>query len=400
MVMGALKMISQEVLSYKDELISLRRDFHMYPEVGLELYRTSQKVAEYLESIGLEVKRNVAKTGVVGLLKGAKPGKTIMLRADMDALTLQELNDVPYKSKIDGVMHACGHDGHTAMLLVAAKILKSHQSELNGNVKFVFQPSEEKFPPGGALPMIEEGVLKNPDVDYAFGLHLWTQLECGKIGIRSGALMAAADEFQITLKGQGGHGAQPHYCKDPVVAAAELVMALQTIVSRKVDPLESVVVTVGKVQAGSAFNIIPQTAILQGTVRTLSESSRSLVKESIERITRGVCLAHQMDFDIDYKDGTAVLVNDEKLTEQVRKIAESVFGKENVVEVPPTMGGEDMSFFLKEVPGVFYFIGASNSQKGLNRFHHSPYFDIDEDSLLVGTQMHVSLVLSMLTEEK
>ncbi|GAB4315310.1 M20 metallopeptidase family protein [Pseudothermotoga elfii] len=389
-------MISQEVLSYKDELIQLRRDFHMYPEVGFELHRTSQKVAEYLESVGLEVKRNVAQTGVVALLKGAKPGKTIMLRADMDALTLQELNNVPYKSKIDGVMHACGHDGHTAMLLVAAKILKAHQSELSGNVKFVFQPSEEKFPPGGALPMIEEGVLKNPDVDYAFGVHLWSQLDCGKIGIRSGALMAAADEFQIILKGKGGHGAQPHYCKDPVIAAAELVMALQTIVSRKIDPFESVVVTVGKVQAGSAFNIIPETAILQGTVRTLSENSRNLVKESIKRITQGVCMAHELDFEIDHKDGTAVLVNDEKLTDYVRKIAEGIFGKENVVEVPPTMGGEDMSFFLKEVPGVFYFIGASNSQKGLERSHHSPYFDIDEDSLLVGTQMHVSLVLSML----
>lgn len=392
-------MIEPDVLGLKDELVQLRRTFHMYPEIEFELHRTSKLVADYLESIGLEVKRNIARTGVVALLKGNKPGKTLMLRADMDALPLQELNDVPYKSKIDGAMHSCGHDGHTAMLLVAAKVLASRKDRIAGNIKFVFQPSEERFPPGGAIPMIEEGVLENPKVDMAFGIHLWNALPVGTVGLRAGPLLAAADEFKIILKGKGGHGAYPHACRDPIVAASELVLALQTVVSRSVDPLESAVVTVGKLQSGTAFNIIPETAILEGTVRTLNEQIRGVVKKRMERIIRGVCEAHEIDFELDYKDGTAVLINDAELTKMVRKVAEEVVGKENVVEVPPSMGGEDMSFFLQKVPGVFYLVGSANPAKGLDKPHHSPYFDIDEDALLIGTQMHVSLVMKILGEE-
>ncbi|MCS7174652.1 M20 metallopeptidase family protein [Pseudothermotoga sp.] len=392
-------MIEPDVLGLKDELVQLRRTFHMYPEIEFELHRTSKLVADYLESIGLEVKRNIARTGVVALLKGNKPGKTLMLRADMDALPLQELNDVPYKSKIDGAMHSCGHDGHTAMLLVAAKVLASRKDRIAGNIKFVFQPSEERFPPGGAIPMIEEGVLENPKVDMAFGIHLWNALPVGTVGLRAGPLLAAADEFKIILKGKGGHGAYPHACRDPIVAASELVLAFQTVVSRSVDPLESAVVTVGKLQSGTAFNIIPETAILEGTVRTLNEQIRGVVKKRMERIIRGVCEAHEIDFELDYKDGTAVLINDAELTKMVRKVAEEVVGKENVVEVPPSMGGEDMSFFLQKVPGVFYLVGSANPAKGLDKPHHSPYFDIDEDALLIGTQMHVSLVMKISGED-
>uniref|UniRef100_A0A832IDR8 Amidohydrolase n=1 Tax=Pseudothermotoga hypogea TaxID=57487 RepID=A0A832IDR8_9THEM len=391
-------MIEPEVLKLKDEVVQLRRTFHMYPEIEFDLHRTSQIVADYLESLGLEVKRNVAKTGVVGLLKGAKPGKTIMLRADMDALPLQELNDVPYKSKIDGAMHACGHDGHTAMLLVAAKVLASRRNELCGNVKFVFQPSEERFPPGGALPMIEEGVLENPKVDFAFGIHLWNALPVGTVGVRAGALLAAADEFRIVLKGKGGHGAYPHVCKDPVVTASELVLAMQTLVSRSVDPLESAVVTVGKIHAGTAFNIIPETTTLEGTVRTLNEQVRDTIKHRMKQMVRGICDAYGMDFELDYKDGTAVLINDPELTKLVRKVAEEVVGKDKVIEVPPSMGGEDMSFFLQRVPGVFYLVGSANPEKGLDKPHHSPYYDFDEDALIVGVQMHVSLVTKLLKE--
>ncbi|MGB9789726.1 MAG: M20 metallopeptidase family protein [Thermotoga caldifontis] len=391
-------MIEPEVLNLKDEVVELRRTFHMYPEIEFDLHRTSQIVADYLESLGLEVKRNVAKTGVVALLRGAKPGKTIMLRADMDALPLQELNDVPYRSKIDGAMHACGHDGHTAMLLVAAKVLSRRRKQLCGNVKFVFQPSEERFPPGGALPMIEEGVLEDPKVDMAFGIHLWNALPVGTVGVRAGALLAAADEFRIVLKGKGGHGAYPHVCKDPVVTASELVLALQTLVSRNVDPLESAVVTVGKIQAGTAFNIIPETAVLEGTVRTLNERVRETIKQRMRQLVAGICTAYQMDFELDYKDGTAVLMNDPELTELVRRVAERVVGKDRVVEVPPSMGGEDMSFFLQKVPGVFYLVGSANAEKGLDKPHHSPYYDIDEDALLVGVQMHVSLVTALLGE--
>lgn len=391
-------MIEPEVLRLKDELIQLRRTFHMYPEIEFELHRTSKLVAEYLESLGLEVKRNIAKTGVVALLKGDKPGKTIMLRADMDALPLQELNDVPYRSKIDGAMHSCGHDGHTAMLLVAAKILTGRKNRIAGNIKFVFQPSEERFPPGGAIPMIEEGVLENPGVDMAFGIHLWNALPVGTVGLRAGPLLAAADEFRIVLKGKGGHGAYPHVCKDPIVAASELVLALQTVVSRNIDPLENAVVTVGKFQAGTAFNIIPETVTLEGTVRTLSEQVRSRVKQRMKQIIKGICEAHEMDFELDYKDGTAVLINDPELTKIVKGVAEGVVGKENVVEVPPSMGGEDMAFFLQKVPGVFYLVGSANPAKGLDKPHHSPYFDIDEDALLVGVQMHVNLVMKILGE--
>lgn len=391
-------MIEPEVLQLKDELIQLRRTLHMYPEIEFELHRTSKLVAEYLESIGLEVKRNIAKTGVVALLKGDKPGKTVMLRADMDALPLQELNDVPYRSKIDGVMHSCGHDGHTAMLLVAAKILASKKNRIAGNVKFVFQPSEERFPPGGAIPMIEEGVLDNPRVDMAFGIHLWNALPTGTVGLRAGPLLAAADEFRLVLKGKGGHGAYPHVCKDPIVAASELILALQTVVSRSIDPLENAVVTVGKFQAGTAFNIIPETATLEGTVRTLSEQVRNRVKQRMKQIIKGICEAHEMDFELDYKDGTAVLINDPELTKIVKNVAEGVVGKENVVEVPPSMGGEDMAFFLQKVPGVFYLVGSANPTKGLDKPHHSPYFDIDEDALLVGVQMHVNLVMKILGE--
>lgn len=391
-------LISHEVLSHKNELIDLRRYFHMYPEIGFDLYRTSQKVREYLEGLGLEVK-TMAKTGVVGLLRGSRPGKTIMLRADMDALNLQELNEVPYKSKVDGLMHGCGHDGHTAMLLVAAKILKNHQTQLSGNVKFVFQPSEEKFPPGGALPMIEEGVLEDPHVDYAFGIHLWNSLECGQIGLKSGAMMAAADEFKIVLKGKGGHGALPHQCKDPIVASAQLILALQTIVSRRIDPLQNAVLSIGKIQSGSAFNIIPEYAIIEGTTRSLDETVRHIIKQEIQKITHGVAFTNDLDFEIEHKEGTAVLHNDEVLSKIVIKIAKDVVGEQNVIFVPPTMGGEDMSFFLQKVPGVFYLVGSANTKKGINKPHHSPYFDIDEESLLIGTRMHVELVFRLLRDQ-
>ncbi len=389
-------MLSKEVLTLKDEVIELRRNFHAYPEIGFDLYKTSEFVADYLEKLGLEVKRNVAKTGVVAILRGANPGKTILLRADMDALPIQELNDVPYKSKINGAMHACAHDAHTAMLLVAAKILKTYQHEMNGTVKFVFQPSEERFPPGGALPMIQEGVLEDPKVDYVFGIHLWNALECGRIGVRSGPMMASADEFRIILKGKGGHGATPHLCKDPVVGACNLVMTLQTIVSRKVDPLDSAVVTVGKIESGTAFNIIPEYAVMEGTVRTLKEETRLLVKSEIQLLAEFIAKAHGLEAELDYKDGTPPLKNDDKMTEYVVEVAKRVVGSENVILVPPTMGGEDFSFFLQKIPGCFYLVGSANEKKGINKPHHSPYFDIDEDCLPIGVEMHVQVVRNLL----
>ncbi len=389
-------MLSKEVLDLRDEVVEIRRHFHMYPEIGFDLYKTSDFVADYLEKLGLEVKRNVAKTGVMAILRGAKPGKTVLLRADMDALPLQELNDVPYRSRINGVMHACAHDAHTAILLVAAKILKNYQDKIHGVVKFAFQPSEEQFPPGGALPMIEEGILENPKVDYVFGIHLWNALECGKIGFRPGPMMASADEFRITLKGKGGHGATPHLCKDPIVGACNLVMTLQTIVSRRIDPLDNVVLTVGKIVSGTAFNIIPEYAVIEGTVRTLREETRKLIKAEMKNIAESIANAHSLQAVLEYKDGTPPLVNDEEMTQFVAEVAKKVIGEENVVVVPPTMGGEDFSFFLQRVPGCFYLIGSMNVEKGLDKPHHSPYFDIDEDCLPIGVEMHVQVVRSLL----
>jgi len=388
--------LKSRILALKDHLVELRRHFHMYPEIGYDLERTSSFVARYLKDLGLEVKEHVAKTGVVAVLRGAKPGKTILLRADMDALPLQDLKQVSYKSRIDGAMHACGHDGHTAMLLVAAKLLCDVKERLSGNVKFVFQPCEEKFPPGGALPMIEQGVLENPTVDAAFGIHLWTLLPAGTIGIRAGTIMAAADEFHVNITGRGGHGAQPHLCKDPIVISSHLIQMLQTLISRETDPLDSAVITVGKIESGTAFNIIPETAHLEGTVRTLSEQTQKSIQLGMRRIVEGVEKAFDVKCELDYRVGPPPVVNDLEMTKLAQSVAELVVGKENVIEVEPSMGGEDMSFFLKKVPGVFCFVGASNPEKGIDKPHHSPYFDIDEDALLIGTQMHVEIALKFL----
>ncbi len=384
--------IKQEILSLKDELIGLRRDFHMYPETRFDLPRTSKKVADYLRNLGLEVKEGVGKSGVVGLLRGNENGKTVMLRADMDALPIDEANDVPYKSRVKGKMHACGHDGHTAMLLVAAKVLSEHKDQIKGNVKFVFQPSEE-YPPGGAKPMIEDGVMENPHVDGAFGIHLWTPLKTGTIGTRPGALMAAADKFDLKFTGKGGHGAYPHLSVDPIVAASQFVTSVQSIVSREVSPLDSAVITVGKFSSGDVFNVIPENAVLFGTVRTLKEETRSKVRKRIEEIARGIGAAFRVKCEFNYENGYPVLINDESMVELVRKAGKETVGAGNVLEVEPSMGGEDMAYYLQKAKGAFYFVGASNEKKGITAPHHSPYFDIDEDALPIGVEMPVRTVL-------
>ncbi len=385
----------KEVLAHKDEVIALRRDFHMHPEIGFDLPRTSKKVADYLKSLGLEVQEGIGKSGVVGLLKGKSNGKTIMLRSDMDALPIEEANDIPYKSKNKGKMHACGHDGHMAMLLVAAKILSAHKDQFDGNIKFVFQPSEEA-PPGGAKSMIEDGVMENPHVDGAFGIHLWMPLKVGTIGTRPGAMMAAPDKFDIKLTGKGGHGAYPHLSVDPIVAAAQLIISFQSIVSREIDPIDSVVVTVGKVASGDAFNVIPETALLSGTIRTLKEKTHKEMKKIIKRITKGICEAFRVKYNLNYAIGYPVLINNEDMVKIVKKMGEKVVGKENVIEIQPSMGGEDMAYYLQKVKGAFYFVGASNKAKGITAPHHSAYFNIDENSLLIGTEMHVETALSFL----
>ncbi len=387
--------ILKEAEELKNEVIELRRNFHRRPETGFDLPETSEKVATYLEKLGIAVKRNVGKSGVVGILQGKCEGKTILLRADMDALPIEEKNDVPYKSEIPGKMHACGHDGHTAMLLVAAKILTRHTDDFCGTIKFVFQPSEEQLP-GGAIEMIKDGVMENPHVDAAFGIHLWTPLKSGQLGIREGAMMAAPDVFEITLTGKGGHGAYPHTTIDPIVASAQLITALQTIVSRETDPLDTMVVTVGRFHAGDTFNVIPETASLYGTVRTLNEETHKMAKDKIERITKGISSAFRVKYSLKYDYGYPILKNDPEMVKLVKKAGEEIVGKENIVEVAPSMGGEDMAYFLQKAKGAFCFLGASNESKGIMAPHHSPYFDIDEDVLPIGSALHTLVALEFL----
>ena len=387
--------IKSEIASLKDEVINLRRDFHMHPELGFKEVRTAQIVENYLKALGLDVKTGVAKTGVVGLLKGKEKGKTILLRADMDALPIEEMNDIPYKSINKGVMHACGHDGHTAMLLVAAKVLSHHRDEIKGNIKFVFQPSEEKDP-GGAIKMIEEGVMDNPSVDKAYGLHLGNMIPVGIIGIKPGIFTAEADEFSLKITGKGGHGAYPHLSIDPVVISSHIVLALQTIASREIDPINPIVVTIGKIHSGDVFNVIPESAELLGTVRTLSKDIAKTIPEKIERISKNIAKAFRGNAELDYQFGYPPLINDSDETKFVKSIAERVVGKEKVIDVPTSMGGEDMAYFLEKVPGAFYWLGSQNKAKGLDKPHHSAYFNFDEDALPIGVEMHTRIALNAL----
>ncbi len=387
--------IHKEVKELKEEIIALRREFHKKPELGFDLPETTSKVAGYLRACGIEVHEHIGKSGVLGILRGNSNGKTILLRADMDALPIEEKNDLPYKSRIKGRMHACGHDGHTAMLLGAAKILAQHRDDFKGTIKFVFQPSEEQLP-GGAIEMIKDGVMENPHVDGAFGIHLWTPLKAGQIGIREGAMMAAPDVFKITLTGKGGHGAYPHGAIDPIVASAQLITALQTIVSRETDPLDTMVVTVGKLCSGDAFNVIPETAELYGTVRTLNENTHKTAEEKIERIVKGISDAFRVSYSLKYDYGYPILKNDPEMVRLVKEVGEQIVGKNNIIEVQPSMGGEDMAYFLQKTKGAFCFLGASNESKGITAPHHSPYFNIDEDVLPIGTELHIRVALEFL----
>jgi|SRR5450756_2289442 len=388
--------ITEEVKTLEQELIGLRRDFHSHPELAFEEKRTSAIVQKYLKDIGLEVS-TIAQTGVVGLLRGGQQGKTVLLRADIDALPIEEMNDCSYKSTNKGVMHACGHDGHTAMLLVAAKILARHKGELKGNVKFAFQPSEEQFP-GGAVKMIEEGVLENPHVERAFGLHLGNFFPKGTIDIRKGVLMAEPDSFAINIKGKGGHGAYPQLSIDPVLIASHTVIALQSIVSREIDPLDSVVVTIGKMSSGDVFNVIPETAHLEGTVRTLRKEVAQSMPTRMERIVTNVARAFGGEATLDYDFGYPPVFNDPECTDFVKDIAGSVVGAESVLEAPISMGGDDMAYFLDHVKGAYYFLGSMNEEKGLNKPNHSAYFDFDEDVLRLGVEMHVRIAMNALNE--
>ena len=387
--------IQEWVRNLRDELIKLRRDFHMHPELAFEEERTSEIIAAYLENLGLEVKRGVAKTGVVGLLRGNRAGSTILLRADMDALPIEEENEVSYRSLNKGKMHACGHDGHTAMLLIAAKVLSQHKDEINGNIKFLFQPAEET---GGAIRLIiDEGVLEEPHVDGALGLHLSTQLESGKVGIVDGAMMAGDDEFKLTIEGEAGHTGSPQQAIDPIIAAADVITGVQIIQTREIDAVrEPTVIVFGKIEGGTAAHIIPKKVELQGTIRYLYRGGEEDVKR-FERIIAGICRAHRTKYKLKFTVKIPIVDNDPKLAELVRMAAKRLTPSTEVVSDVRTTMADDFSELGQKVPSAYYFIGTRNKEKGTDYPHHHPRFNIDEDTLPIGAEMHVRTALLYLS---
>ncbi|MGL5316407.1 MAG: M20 metallopeptidase family protein [Peptostreptococcaceae bacterium] len=366
---------------YYERIKCIRELIHMYPEDGFLEFKTSKIIIDELEQLGIEIKTNVAHTGVVGLLRGAKPGKTVMLRADMDAIKLDELADVEYKSKVDGMMHGCGHDGHVAALLGSAMILSELKDELCGNVKFVFQPAEERD--GGAKPMIDEGILNDPKVDAAFGGHLWGPIKEGEVNVKHGAMMAAPDIFTFKVIGKGGHGAMPHVSIDPIVITCQIINSLQTIVSRKSSPLNPVVVTCGKIQGGDCHNVIPNEVEVEGTIRTLDEETRKWVPKVMEELIKGMTECQGASYEFKLEEKYPPLINDSKMTDLAKVSLQKVVGNENVKELKePTMGAEDFAYYAKEVPSSFFFVGIA---KDLDNppIHHNPYFKWDTKNIKV-----------------
>jgi amidohydrolase len=382
--------LKEKIYEMKGWLVEIRRTIHMHPELGFEEVETSRLVSEWLERFGLQVKKGMAKTGVVGLLNGKRPGKTVAIRADMDALPMDEANKVPYASKIKGKMHACGHDAHVAILLGVAKFFSSIPDQVRENIKWIFQPAEEGG--GGGKVMVEEGVLENPKVDAIFGAHVFPFLPIGKVGVNEREGLAAADRFTIKIMGKGGHAASPHVAKDPILAAGHLITQIHSIVSRNINPLESGVVTIGKVSGGTAYNIIPDEVELWGTVRSLNPQVREELKSRIEQVTQGIVRSFAMDYRFDFEYGYPVLVNDPEMSKLVASACAKGIGKENVEVLKPSMGGEDFAYYLEKVPGSFFRLGCRNEEKGIIHPYHSSLFDIDEVILPFGVEMFVRII--------
>jgi len=383
--------IRLEIRSLQEQLVEWRRGLHQKPELGFKEQLTAAFISQKLQEWGIPHRTGLAETGIVAVIQGGLPGPVLGIRADMDALPIQEANDVPYRSQHDGRMHACGHDGHVAIALGTAYYLAQHQAQLAGSVKFIFQPAEEG--PGGAKPMIEAGALENPSLDALIGLHLWNNLPLGMIGVRTGAMMAAVEQFDLVIQGRGGHGAMPHQTVDAIVVGAQVVNALQTVVARNLDPIQSGVVTVGKFQAGSARNVIADSALLSGTVRYFDPKLTNFFEDRIRSIIDGICQGFGATYSLDYQRFYPPVINDGAIADLVRSVAEDVV--ETSIGVVPdcqTMGGEDISYFMQEVPGCYFFLGAANVDKGLAFPHHHPRFDFDETALGLGVEMFVRCV--------
>jgi amidohydrolase len=364
---------------------------HQYPELAFRETLTAEFVSKKLTEWGIGHTTNIAKTGIVAVIPGTRSKPVLAIRADMDALPIHELNDVSYRSCHDGVMHACGHDGHTAIALGVAYYLSQHRDEIPGTIKLIFQPAEEG--PGGAKPMIEAGALTNPDVDAIIGLHLWNNLPLGTVGVRSGALMAAVELFDCVIQGRGGHGAMPHQTVDSILVGSQVVTALQTIVARNVDPIKAGVVTVGSFHAGHAHNVIADSVEMSGTVRYFDPVFEGFFSRRVEEIIAGVCQSQGARYTLDYWQLYPATINDSGMADLVRSVAETVVETPaGVVPECQTMGGEDMSFFLQEVPGCYFFLGSANAQRDLAYPHHHPRFNFDETALGMGVEMFVRCV--------
>lgn len=377
-------------------MVAFRRDLHQFPELSFEEVETTKKVAEKLEAWGIPY-RLTEPTGVIAELKGGKPGKTVALRADMDALSVQELSDeLEYRSSFEGKMHACGHDSHTAMLLAAAKALNSVKEEIPGTVRFLFQPAEEIAQ--GAKKMIEQGAIEG--IDNVFGIHIWSQGPAGKVSCTPGPSFAAADIFKVHFKGKGGHAATPHLTVDAAVIAGQYIADVQSIVSRKIDPLKSAVVTIGKAEIGQRFNVIAEDAVMEGTVRTFDNDVRQTVEDTLRSYAEALAEANGATVDFEYTRMTEPVNNEEKTAKLVQKVAVDSFGADGVYNEPPTMGGEDFGYFMAECTGAFALVGSGNPEKDSEWPHHHGRFNIDEDAMIVGAELYAQYALAYLKQDE
>ncbi len=397
--MATATSIKQDFDEILPGVVADRRHFHENPELAFEEVKTAAYVAERLEQLGVEdIKTGVGKTGVTGLIRGTKgDGKVVMLRADMDALPIHEEVEAEYTSKVDGKMHACGHDAHTAMLLGVARVLMQKRDSFKGTVKVLFQPAEE-VPPGGAIEMIKDGALEDPKVDAAIGLHVASDMPAGQIGWRVGPGSGGSDRFRAVIKGRGGHAARPQKAIDPVVIAAQTVLALQTLVSRETDPMDSAVLSTTAIRAGEAFNVIPDTAELRGTVRTIDPETRARMEQRVPEVVNGIAASMGAEVDFTYIKGYPSLQNDPEVTEIVRQAAVEAVGEDMVVETPLGLGGEDFSYFSLEVPSSFIRCGTRNEDRGIVWAHHHPKFDVDEEGFVNGMATMAAAAMKYLNE--
>lgn len=394
--------IDQEIEKNRAEIIKIRRFIHMNPELSNREYETARLVANKLSSLGLEVKSGIARTGVVGLLRGGLPGPTVAIRADMDALPIQEQNTFPYRSLNPGVMHACGHDVHISIALGAAMVLSTIKNKIRGNIKFIFQPAEEGAPAGeegGAALMIKEGALENPPVRAIFALHVWSDLDAGKAGYASGYIMASSDNFTITIKGKSAHGARPQEGIDAIVIAAEVISSLQTIISRSLDPTEPVVITVGKIQGGVRSNIIADKVVLEGTVRTLNEDVRNKIPGLMENIVKGITQSYGASYTLEYEKQLPPLYNHPEFVQVVLPGLKSCLGEDNLVQVKPQMVAEDFAYFAERIPAFMFLLGVRTPGQTNVAPLHSPNFNPDERAIPVGIKAMCHLVLNALEQQ-